>query len=537
MKLNFFLFVSAALLSHSLFALETQQLEEETITPIIQNETPVFGASLFNGSFKDQPFKGFNPEYLISNGDQINLQLWGAFTYTGKLVVDPQGNIFIPEVGPVHVLSVTNKDLNNYVLQRVKRVFKKNVQVYTNLEMAQPVKIFVTGEVTNPGLYHGYSSDSVLYYLDSAGGIRNTSGSYIAVDIKRNSKLITSINLYDFVLKGEMPQLQLRNGDAIVVTKKKNTVTVIGAVNTPSMIEFDQALIFDQLLDIVQASPNANYVRITEIIDGEQQSRYEALSNIGSYSLHNGAVIELVKDNEVKNIAISVAGENKGPAEYILPYGATLKDLMDQLVLMETADASSIQLFRKSVAQRQKNALDRSLDALQTEVLIQPNISTKEGNARVQMATLVGNFIKQARNVMPKGQVVLANSKHTGEMLLEDGDKLIIPIKTSTISVVGEVIFPTALVINNENTIEEYINLAGGFSNRANTDSVVVLHRDGTIDRVDDSHFDDHRQVRLKAGDEIMVLPEIQLSNLEIAGDVTRIIYNIAVAAAAVLRI
>ena len=122
-------------------------------------------------------------------------------------------------------------------------------------------------------------------------------------------------------------------------------------------------------------------------------------------------------------------------------------------------------------------------------------------------------------------------------MLLEDGDTLVIPSVTSTIAVVGEVIFPTSLVFNEENTIEDYINLAGGFANRANTESLVILHRDGTIDRVDESDFDDHSAIKLQAGDEIMVMPEITLNNLEIASDVTRIIYNIAVAAAAVLSI
>jgi protein involved in polysaccharide export with SLBB domain len=537
MRLNHVLTLFIALLSINVSALETQQLEDEVLAPLVQDDVPVFGHALFNGSFKDQPFKGFNPDYLISNGDQINLQLWGAFTYTGLLEVDPQGNIFIPEVGPIRVLGITNKDLNAFVLDRVKRVFKKNVQVYTSLTSAQPVKVFVTGEVNQPGLYHGFSSDSVLYYLDSAGGILSNSGSYIHIEVKRNGEILTIINLYDFILKGDMPKLQLRNGDAIVIGKKKNVVQISGAVNTPGIVEFDKTLSFKDLLKIVRPSANANYARIIEVNNGIQQARYIALDDISEYPLQNGSLVELVKDSAVKTIAISVAGENLGPAEYILPYGATLSELTEQLKLMDTADKSSIQLYRQSVAQRQKIALDRSLDALQTEVLIQPNISTKEGTARVQMATLVGNFIKQARQVQPKGQVVLANSEYAGDMLLEDGDELIIPVRTSTISVVGEVIFPTALVFNDENTIEDYINLAGGFANRANTDSLVVLHRDGTIDRVEDSNFDDHDQVRLKAGDEIMVMPEITLNNLEIASDVTRIIYNIAVAAAAVLSI
>ena len=372
--------------SGAAFALETQQLDDTVDKKsipakfsLVDNQTSkYFGANLFTGSFKDQPFKGFNPDYLISQGDKINLQLWGAFTYAGMLDVDAKGNIFVPEVGPINLLGVANKDLNSFVFDRVKTVFKKNVQVYANLEVAQPVKVFVTGEVNRPGLYHGYSSDSVLYYLDSASGIKLDSGSFIDVKVKRSGEEIAQINLYDFLLNGGMTPIQLQNGDAILVGKKRQTVTVQGEVDVQGVVEFDQSLTFDRLMNITKPSVNANYARITEIENGFQVSDYRELSNLSGYQIKDGAVVEFVKDNEIKTIAVSVSGENKGPAEYILPYGAKLSDLTSQLQLMDTADEASIQLLRKSVAKRQKVALERSLDALQTEVMIQPHISSKK---------------------------------------------------------------------------------------------------------------------------------------------------------------
>ena len=91
--------------------------------------------------------------------------MWGAFTFDGALQVDPKGNIFLPNVGPVKVAGVSNSQLNALVTSKVKEVYQSNVNVYASLLQAQPVKVYVTGFVRNPGLYGGVTSDSLLNYL------------------------------------------------------------------------------------------------------------------------------------------------------------------------------------------------------------------------------------------------------------------------------------------------------------------------------------------------------------------------------------
>ena len=136
-----------------------------------QPVTPVFGAQMFNGYFGSQSFTGFNPDYQIAAGDRVSVRMWGAFTMDLTQGVDAQGNIFLPSLGPIRVQGVRNGELNEQVQQHVKRVFRANVSSYASLDTAQPVKIYVTGYVRQPGLYNGVSSNSVLYYLDQAGGI------------------------------------------------------------------------------------------------------------------------------------------------------------------------------------------------------------------------------------------------------------------------------------------------------------------------------------------------------------------------------
>ena len=76
---------------------------------------PPFGAQLFNGSFDHEAPAGYNPNYQISIGDELSLQMWGAVTLNEVLTVDAQGNVFVPQVGPVQVLGVRNDELNELI--------------------------------------------------------------------------------------------------------------------------------------------------------------------------------------------------------------------------------------------------------------------------------------------------------------------------------------------------------------------------------------------------------------------------------------
>lgn len=75
----------------------------------------VFGAQLFTGSFAHEGATQFNPDYLVSTGDTLQVRLWGSFVFDAALIVDPQGNIFLPHVGPIAVRGVRNLDVQTVV--------------------------------------------------------------------------------------------------------------------------------------------------------------------------------------------------------------------------------------------------------------------------------------------------------------------------------------------------------------------------------------------------------------------------------------
>src|SRR5574343_1210107 len=196
--------------------------------PVGASRAVVFGSQIFTGRFASQSFTGFNPDYQISVGDRLLLRMWGAVTYEAYQNVDPQGNVFVPQVGPIAVLGVRNTDLNRRVEEQVKRVFKSNVGVYATLDSAQPVKLYVTGFVRAPGLYAGLSSDSPLSYLDKAGGIDPERGSFLNVLVMRDGRLRATLDLYRFLLDGVIDRPQLQDGDTLVVQPRRSVVTVTG---------------------------------------------------------------------------------------------------------------------------------------------------------------------------------------------------------------------------------------------------------------------------------------------------------------------
>ena len=129
-----------------------------------------FGSNLFTGNFAAERDDGVNPDYVVASGDRIVVQTWGAVVLNETLIVDGQGNIFLPEVGPVPVEGRRNAELTGIVKTALQRVYRSNFGVYTNLLSPQPVSVYVTGFVNNPGRYAGLPTDSVLYFLDRADG-------------------------------------------------------------------------------------------------------------------------------------------------------------------------------------------------------------------------------------------------------------------------------------------------------------------------------------------------------------------------------
>ncbi len=492
---------------------------------------PVFGSSLFRGEFSRETFTGFNPDYQFGIGDQVRLQIWGASEFNETLPVDSQGNLFIPNVGPLKVQGMRNGDLIPALKRKVAEKFLNNVEVYANLETAQPVKIFVGGNVRYPGLYAGHSSDSILFFIDKAGGIDPDRGSFLDIAIKRGAKTIKNINLYDFLLKGDLALNQFSDGDVIFVGRRKKTISVEGAVHNSYRFEFaDEIIPGRQVLELAHPRSNATNVSIRTEKNGEIVSFYMPIKDVAVRMLSDGDHLFIVPDAVPKTIEVLIKGEHDGPSRLVLPYQASLQVAVDKLELNPRSDKDSIQLFRKTVSLRQQEMLKESLDNLERKILTARSSSAEEARIRTTEAELLLKFVERARQVSPKGQVVLSFWKDQGEIFLEDGDTLFIPAKSNLVMVHGEVLYPNAQLHNTRFSFYEYINRAGGYTPNADKTNVLVFRRDGSIDNVKSRSIGFKGSRRVEAGDEIVVLPKTDVKSIQLAKDITQILYQIAIA-------
>lgn len=499
----------------------------------------VFGANLFTGAFARQGATQFNPDYVVAVGDKIQVRLWGAFDFDAPLTVDPQGNIFVPHAGPVRVLGVRNQDLQQLVNAAVTKVFRSNVFSYASLAAAQPVRVFVSGFVNRPGLYSGTSMDSLLHYLDQAGGIDPARGSFLTVEVKRGTTVRATANLYDFLLNGTMPLIQLGDGDVIFVAPRRNSVKVSGLVENAKRFEFaNQTLSVSDLARIAKPQASATHVRVIRNTGVTKHVDYYSLTDASNAMLRNGDEVEFTADKKPGTITVRVEGEHLSAQEYVLPYGARIGDLLKQIQYSERSDKDSVQLFRLSVKERQRVMLQSSLRTLENVALTARSGTSDEARLRKDEAELILQWVERAKKIEPSGQVVIAQASTRDELLLENGDVLRVPTLDGLVLINGEVLFPNAIAFDQSLSLDGYINRAGGYTQNADAARVVVARRDGSFVQATGEKgwfFLSNGDVSVRPGDEVLVLPKIDVKSRQIWKDMTQILYQIAVSAKVVL--
>ncbi|EAH5523505.1 polysaccharide export protein [Campylobacter coli] len=505
---------------------------ENNISKSAPTQIPVFGAELFNGNFKNYTQRVYNPDYKIAVGDQISLKIWGAVEFEQILVVDSQGNIFIPKVGAVNLLGVKNSALVSVIKAQVNKIYKNNVFVYADMNAYQNVSVFVTGSVNAPGLYQGLSSDSVIQYLDKAGGINLEYGSFRDIQILRNNAVIKKIDLYDFLLKGQMDLFPFRSGDVVLVGNVQSYVFVNGDVQRPFRFELanDIKTLFD-LARVAGAKPIVTNA-ILRSYGNDHKLEVSAYNKMqfSKVLLKTGDEVQFNPEYISQNISITVNGEHSGLKTLVVRKGTTLEDVSRLIVANGQSDMNALQVFRKSVAKTQKDLINAQLKELETLALTSPSVTSQGAAIKAEQAKLILEFIQRARELEPKGQIVIDKPKSYAEVILEEGDTINVPSKNNLIIVQGEVTLPGAFVYNKGENLKYYINLAGGYGERADTSKVLVIRNNGKAQKYSGS-------IDMMPGDSVLVLPKVDSENLQIFSMLTQILYQIAVATNVVLNL
>ena len=483
-----------------------------------------FGNNLFTGSFQSQRNDGLDPNYRLVPGDKVALHMWGQVTIDETLTVDASGNIFIPEVGQVKVVGLRSTDLPRIVKQKVATVFKEGENVYVNLLTATPISVYVTGAVAKPGQYSGISTNSVLSYLFKAGGIDPVRGSYRDVKVMRGNHLVARYDLYPFLRQGKLKHIKFLNGDTIVVGELASSITISGDSLNPYRFEFSgKQLTGRQVIKYARPKAKVTHIAISGARNRKPWSAYLTYNQFLNTRLLDGDKVRFTTDALDPVMGIRVEGNHIGKSFYSIKKGSRLLEVLDYIeVDKPSADIKNIYIKRKSIAKQQQQNLQKSIQRLERNILTTPSKSDGEAIIRSNESKLMLQYIEHAKNSVAEGLVVVSENGRVANILLEEGDVIVIPQKSDVITVSGEVLIPQSMVYARNATIKDYIQRAGGFSQRADQQKLVVRRPNGKVDI--------GTKLIVKPGDRVMVFPKVDPKQRQNFKDWVQIFFQLAVA-------
>lgn len=347
-----------------------------TQTPIIRVEVPIekkgadvpgftgrpgvgnlrpFGYDLFQ-----YPASTFEPvlnvptpvSYPLGPADEIVISVWGETKLYYALAVNREGNVVVPDVGPVGASGQTVQQFRERLLRRMTAIYSglkngapnANTFLDVSLGKIRTIQVFVLGEVVKPGGYALSSLSTAFHALYLSAG-STVNGTLREVQIIRDNKALPMTDFYDFILRGSRSSdIRLQDGDMIFVKPALKRAALAGNVVRPAIYELRGN---ESLGDLIKLSGGLrfdgyfNRVHLERIIPFEQRKLYnkdvldidlhfESLENLhkSTYALENGDVVTILKVSDLPENRVTVAGSVKKPGTFELTPGMRVRDLI-----------------------------------------------------------------------------------------------------------------------------------------------------------------------------------------------------------------
>ena len=522
-----------------------------------------FGAELMTGAFDGRGAE-LSPvvpaDYVVAPGDEILLTLWGSVDADLRLTVDRGGRISVPRVGAIQVGGVRYADLPAVVERRVAQVFK-NFQYSVSLGQLRGVRVFVTGFVVKPGTYTVSALSTVVGALMRAGG-PSSAGSFRQVELRRGSALVARFDLYDLLLRGDRSADRLiQAGDVVHVGAVGAQVGVIGSVNQPAVVELAPTETVADALRMAggfSAVADRGRLAIERLQDRTTQRVAElTLPRDAGLPLSHGDVLrafsaaDAVLSVQKQNKRVRVDGEVARPGEYVLPPESTLQDALRAAGgLSPSAFIFGTEFTRVSVRATQQENYERALRDLETDFArasgTQRVSSAEQATSQEAQATATSRLIERLRALKPSGRVVLQLNPGTTELpalVLEDGDRLYVPPRPTTVGVFGSVFNTGSYLYSEGRALEDYLRLAGGPTKGADEGSIFVVRSNGQVisgrQRDGGTWFNSAGRignVRAEPGDTVFVPEEMDKTTfVQAAKDWTQILYQFGIGIAGIV--
>ncbi len=379
---------------------------QDFISKSLGKTLPMYGYDLFDeapDTFAPVENIPVTPDYLIGPGDEIVIKGWGQIDINVRAVVNRDGEINLPKVGTINVAGIRYQELQGYLKNAIGRVFR-NFNLDVTLGKLRSVQVFVVGQARQPGVYTVSSLSTLVNTLFASGG-PSTKGSLRHIQVKRNGKTVTELDMYDLLLKGDKTKdVSLLPGDVIYIPPVGQLVAISGSVNSPAIYELkDDKTTLADLLNLaggLTSVAEGDKVRVERIAERDMRKVEEfPLSQTGlDRVLKDGDLVQVDSIRGRFDNAVTLRGNVASPGRYPWKDGMRVSDLIQNKDLLIVRDywERQNQVFRQR-SNREDFYGDKATTQDKTPTKSSAEIS-QEGRTEINQEILYSEVVGHTRN-------------------------------------------------------------------------------------------------------------------------------------------
>lgn len=321
----------------SLSSSDGKKTESEAEIALASLRSKIFGKELFANSattFEPNLRLATPLNYVIGTGDQILIDIYGYSEVSYQLEVSPEGNVNIPYAGIVPVSGLTVEAATSRIKSKLSPIYSGLKTGNTKLSVAigdiRSIKVILTGEVTKPGTYTLPSLATVFNALYSSGG-PTENGSFRAIEIIRNGRKVATLDVYDFLLKGDLKNnIRLQDQDIVRIPTYLNRVEIVGEVKRPAIFEMKAGENLQDLLSFSGGFTERAYqarIKVLKNTATERKISDVVADAFATYQPQSGDKFFVNEILDRFENRVSIEGAVFRPGQYELTPGLTVKQL------------------------------------------------------------------------------------------------------------------------------------------------------------------------------------------------------------------
>jgi len=298
---------------------------------------PIYGANLFSSvpsTFAPLDLTPVPPDYVVGPGDELRIRVWGQVSIQTNVRVDRSGEIFIPQIGPVHVAGMSFSALSEHLRGAVGRVYR-NFQLTVDVGQIRAIQVYVSGEARRPGVYTVSSLSTLVDALFASGG-PSVQGSMRHVQLRRGSAVVADFDLYDLLLKGDKSKdVKLQSGDVIFIPPVGSQAAVTGSVRNSAIYELRTD---EQLAELLSNAGGLDSVAskarisIERIDDHRERSAMEVAYDPSGLAtpVADGDLVRVYAIAPLYRKTISLRGNTANPGRFAWHQGMRVSELIPE---------------------------------------------------------------------------------------------------------------------------------------------------------------------------------------------------------------